>query len=592
MFYSSSTFPASTKRIPIFGWLLLLALAVHAPLLLFQLPAGSFDGNTHMFFADHYAHHWFNPWNEKWFAGFSQTSYPPLIHQLIALFSHIVGLTMAYTIVQALVILLLPIGVYRYARLWVNERASLYAAIGSIFLGSLVMMVYQAGQINTTFASVMLLNSLPFFYLWIREGRMLAFWKGLAIFLVGCAGHHVSMIFGTPFFAIPVICLAFIDHRDDRADATMRQVATRTIIFSVLAIIGVLVVLAPYWVQLYHNPIKQAPIYHESRANYILEPVQGMNYFIIPTAALILAIPFIFWRGATDKRLRPLFIGWWFVAMIGLGGTTPLPKLVFGTRIWEVLTYERFTYWATLMALPFAGLIAEWLIDRFRGKAVAGLALAAVLSGSGALAWLHAHPIQSSPFSIDDVVSFLNRDDHARYRYITLGFGMQLARVSVLANASSVDGDYNAGRLLPELMAGGSAQLTNAKYFHHGMEALRSMLQHADHYGLKYIFVRDPYYEPLLAFAGWRQAEVYDNGNVTLWSKDDVPPAHRITPPPGAVPTPLEGLLWGTLPMCTVVFALTLLIAFPERRRLAETIDFPATTDAPEEDAVVLREAK
>ncbi|MBV9437093.1 MAG: hypothetical protein JOZ44_13625, partial [Acidobacteria bacterium] len=176
MFYSSSTFPASTKRIPIFGWLLLLALAVHAPLLLFQLPAGSFDGNTHMFFADHYAHHWFNPWNEKWFAGFSQTSYPPLIHQLIALFSHIVGLTMAYTIVQALVILLLPIGVYRYARLWVNERASLYAAIGSIFLGSLVMMVYQAGQINTTFASVMLLNSLPFFYLWIREGRMLAFW--------------------------------------------------------------------------------------------------------------------------------------------------------------------------------------------------------------------------------------------------------------------------------------------------------------------------------------------------------------------------------------------------------------------------------
>ena len=589
MLLSSTTFPVTTKRLPVFGWLLLLALAAHAPLLLFQLPQGSFDANTHMFFADHYAHHWFNPWNEKWFAGFSQTTYPPLVHQLIALFSHLVGLNFAYTIVQMLIILLLPIGVYRYARLWVSERAALYAAIGSIFLGSLVQMVYQSGQINTTFASVMLLNSLPFFYIWIREGSLLAFFKGLAIFLVGCAGHHVSMFFATPFFALPIIWLAFIDHREDRADATLGRVAARTAIFAGIAAIGVLMVLLPYFVEFYYNPIKQAPIYHESRANYILEPTLGMNFWVIPTGALILAIPFIFWRGATDKRLRPLFLFWWLVAMIGLGGTTPIPKIVFGTRIWEILTYERFTYWATLMALPFAGLIAEWLIDRFRGKAIAGLALASVLSGAGALAWLHANPIQSGSFSIDDVIGFLNRDDHAKFRYITLGFGMQLARVGVLANASSVDGDYNSGRLLPELMAGGSAQLTNAKYFRNGMEALRSMLKHADHYGLKYIFVRDRYYEPLLAFGGWRQAEVYDNGNITLWTKESVPPAHKITPPAGAVPSPFLSLLWGTLPMATVVFALALLILFPERRRQAETINFPATAAA---EPVVLREAQ
>ena len=587
MLLSSSTFPGSNRRVPIFGWLLLLTFAVHAPLLLFQLPAGTFDGNTHMFFADHYAHHWFNPWNEKWFAGFSQTTYPPLVHQLIALFSHIVGLTMGYMVVQGIVILLLPIGIYRYARLWVSERAALYAAIGSIFLGSLFQMVYQSGQINTLFASVMLLNSLPYFYTWIREGRMLAFWKGLAIFLVGSAGHHVSMIFATPFFALPIIWLAFVDHRDDRDDATVSGVFARTAAFAALAIVGVLVVLWPYWVQFYHNPIKQAPIYHESRANYLLEPALGINFFVIPTGALLLAIPFIFWRGATDKRLRPLFLGWWLTTMIALGGTTPVPKIVFGTRIWEILTYERFVYWATLMALPFAGLIAEWLIDRFHGKAIAALGLAAVLSGAGALAWLHVNPIQSSPFSSDEVVSFLNRDDHAKYRYITLGFGMELARVSVLANASSVDGDYNSARLLPELMAGGSAQLTNAKYFRNGIEALRSMLKHADHYGLKYIFVRDRYYEPLLAFAGWRQAEVYDNGNVTLWTKEDVPPDHKITTPPGAVPTAFESLLWGTLPMATVIFALALLIAFPDRHRIAETIAFPATDAEP----VVLREA-
>jgi hypothetical protein len=211
-----------------------------------------------------------------------------------------------------------------------------------------------------------------------------------------------------------------------------------------------------------------------------------------------------------------------------------------------------------------------------------------VLSGAGALAWLHANPIQSNNFSIDDVVSFLNRDDHAKYRYITLGFGMQLARVGVLANASSVDGDYNSARLLPEMTQYGAGKLDNAKYYGlAGMESLRAMLKHANQYGLKYIFVRDRFYEPLLAFAGWRQAEQYDNGNVSLWVKDDVPPAQKMdfgTPPPA-----WQGLMWGLLPMSMALLSLLAVILLPERRVLAETYEFPATED---EAAVVLREAK
>jgi len=80
--------------------IMLVALAVHGPLLLMQLPAVSFDANLHIFFASHYAQHWFNPWNEKWFAGFSQTTYPPLTHQWIALLSNIVGLNIGYMLVQ------------------------------------------------------------------------------------------------------------------------------------------------------------------------------------------------------------------------------------------------------------------------------------------------------------------------------------------------------------------------------------------------------------------------------------------------------------------------------------------------------------
>ena len=65
----------------------LIAFLVHGPLLLMQLPLKSYDTYFHIFFASHYAQHWFDPWNTKWYAGFSQTTYPPLPQQWIAVIS-------------------------------------------------------------------------------------------------------------------------------------------------------------------------------------------------------------------------------------------------------------------------------------------------------------------------------------------------------------------------------------------------------------------------------------------------------------------------------------------------------------------------
>src|SRR5690349_3189665 len=140
----------------------MVTFAVHGPLLLMQLPSNSFDANFHMFMASHYAHHCFNPWNEKALAGFSQTTYPPLTQQWIAVFSRIVGLTSAYMLFQLIVVLLMPIAVFRYASLWVNERAASYAALGSVFLGSFCMLVYQDGQIGTTTSTTLFLLAIPY----------------------------------------------------------------------------------------------------------------------------------------------------------------------------------------------------------------------------------------------------------------------------------------------------------------------------------------------------------------------------------------------------------------------------------------------
>ena len=77
---------------------------------------------------------------------------------------------MGYMLVQLIAVLLLPVGVFRFARIWVDERAASYAALGSIFLGALAFLVYQAGQLATVSSAALYLNALPYFYEWATRG--------------------------------------------------------------------------------------------------------------------------------------------------------------------------------------------------------------------------------------------------------------------------------------------------------------------------------------------------------------------------------------------------------------------------------------
>ena len=560
-----------SRPIPLLA-IVLVALAVHGPLLLMQLPAGSFDTNFHIFLASHYAHHWFNPWNEKWFAGFSQTTYPPLTHQWIALFSTVAGLKMGYMLVQLIGVLLLPVGVFRFARIWVDERAASYAALGSIFLGALAFLVYQAGQLATVTSAALYLNALPYFHEWATASSGRSLIKGVALSLTAAAAHHVTLIFGVVFFAGPVLWIACLDARNERRESSVAGVLTRAAVFAVLVGVGVGVVLLPYWMALIQHPIHQIPIPHDSRANYLLNSITGVNYFLIPYGALILALPFIIIRGSSMPRLRPLLIGFWLSLIFGLGGTTPLPRWLLG-RAYNILTFERFAFWATLLAMPIVGLLAVQLLDRFRAKAAVGLALASVVTIGAALAWLTANPFRPTiTMDVNPVITFLNRDGHDSYRYLTLGFGSELAKVSTYTDASSVDGDYNSARLLPEMTQYGSAQLTNAKFYGSaGMASLRAMLEHANRYGLKYVFVHDSYYEPLLTFVGWRKIEAFNNGDITAWSKDDVLPAHRIES--DAIPSAFMGLLWGTVPIGVSLLSIFLVLFLPASRRVRTVVE-------------------
>src|SRR5271155_3521877 len=434
-----STAQSYSRPIPILA-IVLVALAVHGPLLLMQLPSGSFDANFHMFFASHYAQHWFNPWNEKWFTGFSQTTYPPLTHQWIALLSYIVGLTEAFMLVQLAAVVLWAVGAYRFAQLWVDDRAASYAGVLAVFAGSIAFLVYSAGQLPTTMSAPLYFLALPYFYSWCLSASWRSLLKGVALTLAAASAHHVTLIFGSVLFALPVLCLAWYDgtrsdvQRDDHKSGG--SIIARGVVFAALSAVGVGIVLLPYWIAIIRHPIEQMPIPHASRSNFLMNWVYGMNYFIVPYGALLLALPFIVVKGASNPRLRVLLLAFWVTFLIALGGTTPVPRWIFG-RAFEILTYERFTLWATVLALPIVGLLVEQVIDRFPRWGAIGVSTAAVASLALALGWLSWSPFRTfSSLNVDSVVAFLNRDGHDQYRYLTLGFGNSLSKVGTYASAN------------------------------------------------------------------------------------------------------------------------------------------------------------
>ena len=551
----TSDAPAPLRRaLPL--WLIVLfGLAFHGPLLLMKLPASSFDANFHMSMAEHYAHHWFDPWNEKSLAGFSQTTYPPLTHQWIAVFSHIVGLDYGFMIVMGVAILLLPIAVYRFAKLWVDERAASYAALCCLFLGALGQTAYQDGQIGTISATTLFLLAIPFAYQYVLSGSKGDLVTGLSLFWTATAAHHATLLFGLAFFLIPTIWLVLRDYRDANHESGRATPIKRIFAFGSLSVVGMAVVLLPYLLTLLKDPIEQKPIPHLSRANFLLQPRWGLHYWVIPVGVIALALPYIFYKGR-ERRLQPLLLGFYFALLFGLGGTTPVPRLVMG-RAFDIMTFERFTYWALLLAMPFVGLLSVYLIDRFGKPAAVALVIAVVGWGSFAVAWNVYFKLVGTPVNVAPVIDFLNQPGHNQYRYLTLGFGNGLSKIACYSDAPTVDGEYNSGRTLPEMTQYGSGQLSSSKYYgNQGMLALSAMLHHAPRYGLRYIFAADKYYEPMLTFSGWRQIDSYDHGNITVWTNPSIPYSHPIPSP--MRPPQWQGYMWGTVPIGVSLLAIVL----------------------------------
>jgi uncharacterized membrane protein len=160
----------------------------------------TYDAYVHIFFADHYKRFWFEPWEYRWYTGFLTISYPPLVHQAIALLSFLLPLKAAFCVFATLVILVLAIGVYRFTKVFFGKTTAGIAAILSVLLSSIVEALHVFGQLPTLTGIAFVLNALPFIYHFFRSRKPLYLFMGLAFLAVVISAHHVTAIFGMVFF--------------------------------------------------------------------------------------------------------------------------------------------------------------------------------------------------------------------------------------------------------------------------------------------------------------------------------------------------------------------------------------------------------
>jgi hypothetical protein len=558
---------------------LLLGLVFHGTSLFFTLES-TYDALIHLFFADHYANSWFEPWNYKWYTGFTVMSYPPLVHQSIALFSMIGGLKFGLFSVTLISIILFITGVYRFSLLITGHKTVAgYAALFAVFSSSFVETLHVFGQLPSIIGISVLMHSLPEIYLWLKTGKYWYLTTSLSLIAVTVTSHHVTPIFGMVFFIFPLIGMVIMDVAYKQSGSikaitfklflsSFLLLFKRILSFGLLSLIIIIGCILPYWINSKNNPITQVPIPHGSRDNFLEITSSGLVFFLIPWGILLILLPYIFYR-YYSKRYLFFGISITILTILGTGGTTPIPRMILGESAYNILTLDRFTLWASIMSLPLFGEFAYRFIQgdlkkviqskfgavyhRIIGGMLAGLFIFMTIF---TMSLGYFRPSQPQQINILPIVNFLNQDDHNKWRFLTLGFGDQMAWLNAQTNAMTVDGNYHSARRLPELTTRPIERLENSKFKGvAGIGSLQQFLTTPEKYNLKYIFSNDKFYDPILYFCGWQRVLQLDNA-IMVWERLNVPPVSSILPKDDV--SKWQKLLWGIAPLLTILIAFIL----------------------------------
>ena len=534
---------------------ILLAFICHGLFILSARYRLSYDAYTHMLFADHYANDWFSLWSTRWYTGFEVISYPPLIHQLIAIFTPVIGFDAAFALILWLVTTLYPLGIYTFSRIFAGKTASSYAALASAVMLPIYVTAHIFGQLPFLAATLFALFGAAVLARFLREGGLHNFILAVSITATTMAAHHATLLV-QPFLIFALTIYQFNKHN-------WKTTLSRLAIFLAFAIPAGIIVIWPFWQWGMHQQL-QTPIDHLSRHNFLTDPMAPAIFFWPFYLPIGTSIPFLFYKW--PRKFSGLQFAFVILFVLGLGGTTPLPSLLFG-KSWEWLTYDRFAFWASLILTPFFGILfirlRKWMKNRvilkpipasLRGALVSTLTFS-VFTCAAIGSWFTPilFSIQPEPIDMGPIVDFLNEADHSYWRYLTFGFGDQFAHLNLLTTATTLDGSYHTARTLPELRESGIGQIDTAYWSLKGIPEIFPILKVSGKYGVRWGFVNLRKFVPELKKNGWIFVKYLKNG-IQVWEN----PNFTFQPSNSPPADPFKSFSWGIFPMLSLITTLAL----------------------------------
>jgi hypothetical protein len=383
------------------------------------------------------------------------------------------------------------------------------------------------------------------------------------------ASHHATLLI-QPFLMFAVVWNYILG---SSRLFQWRQFIIRLFLIGTFAVVLSILVIWPFW-EWGMTQKMQTPIDHLSRYNFFRDPFAFLIFFIPLYGPFLVVIPFVFWRW--QRRYWGLILSFVLLLLLGLGGSTPLPRWFFG-RNWEWLTYDRFAFWASLTLTPFfGGLFIRWR-RRFASASRPSLrkhftTLTVLLFAvTTLLVWLQPFwfPTQPAPIDMQPIVDFLNQDDHSQWRYITFGFGNQYTYLNLLTEATTIDGSYHTARTLPELRNSGVGEVDTAYWAKNGISLIKPIVLKSGEHSVRWGFLnpdtqeairvrwgtirRSPFIT-LLNELGWKRRMTLDNG-VLVYENPNTSPLVEVQAPSFS---PITSFPWAVFPLLALMSTCTL----------------------------------
>ncbi len=522
----------------------------------------SFDAYTHIFFADHYRRDWFSLWDHRWYGGFSVTTYPPLAHQLMALISFLSDPEIAYQVLAVVAHTSLTYSVYLYSSIFIGKNEAQSAALVAALLPAAGTTLNAFGQLPTLLATSLALIAAYKYNSYLTGGSVGKLVQASLWTATSGLTHHLTFLFFVPLTQLVILV---------RVLKTEGLTAIkRTLLYMLITSSMVVSILWPFMLFAL-TPRAWAEIPHGTRQDIFSSLTLSATFFWGMYSFTILLLSNAVAIAFRRRDLLPLFAVFTLLFILGLGGTTPIPRMIFGS-LWQILTYDRFAFWAMIVYIPFLAVMvtdADIFSEKYffgertpsrnsRTKFIltaaflAGLAASYIFASSAVVILGLQPPELFDSGQLDKIAKFL--DSNSQWKYITLGFGNQRVLLSSKTSAATLDGGYNQAKTDPLLTGSGVESLDAAKHFPNGLLFLKKVLVQESNNGLRYVLSADEYYNPILRENGLRPIFTVDGArSVTVW---EIP--YSILKQSSSNPStnPVVTALWSLGPVSILVAAM------------------------------------